>query len=64
MKHGVSLGSMLQLLLFIIYSNYLPLIINSISEPILFADNTSVIILSRNKDFYSVSNLDISNMIK
>jgi len=39
--------------------------INSVSEPILFADNTSVIISSRNfEDFCSVSSLFPSPLIK
>jgi len=37
----------------------------SVSEPILFADDTSIIISSRNfKDFCSVANLVLSHMIK
>jgi len=51
--------------LFIIYINDLLLWINSISEPILFADDTNVTISSRNyDDFSSVSNLVLSRMIK
>jgi hypothetical protein len=39
--------------------------INSVSQPKLFADDTSVIISCRNfKDFCSVSNLVLSHMIK
>jgi hypothetical protein len=39
--------------------------INSVSEPILFADDTGVTISSRNfEDFSSVSNLVLSLMIK
>jgi len=39
--------------------------INSISESILFVDDTNVIISSRNfKDFCSVSNLVLSHMMK
>ena len=34
--------------LFFVYINDLPLRINSLSEPILFADDTSVIISNRN----------------
>ena len=65
MKHGVSQGSILGSLLLIIYINYLPLRINSVSEPILFADYTSVIISNINfEDFCSVSNLVLSHMIK
>jgi len=40
-------------------------IMYSVSEPILFADDTSVFISSRNfKDFCSVANLVLSHMIK
>ena len=65
LKHELSEGSILGLLSFIIYINELPLRINSVSEPILFAHETSVIISSRNfEDFYSVSCLVLSHMIK
>jgi len=47
------------------YINDLPLRINSVSEPVLFADGTSVIISSRNFiDFCLVSNLLLSCNIK
>ena len=52
-------------MLFIIYINDLPLRINSLSEPVLFADDTSIIISNRNfEDFCSVSNLVLYHMIK
>jgi hypothetical protein len=64
MKHGVPQGSILGCLLLIIYINYSPPESNSLSKPI-FPDDTSVIISSRNvKDFWSVSNLVLSYMIK
>jgi len=63
LKRGVPQGSILGLLVFITYLNDVPLRINS--EPILFADNSSVTISSRNfKDFCSVSNLVLLCMIK
>jgi hypothetical protein len=51
--------------LFIIYINDLPLRRNYVSEPILFADDTSFVISNRNfEDFCSVSNLVLSCIIK
>jgi hypothetical protein len=44
MKHGVLQGPILGLVLFIIHINYLRLTINAVSEPIKFADDTSVVI--------------------
>jgi len=57
--------SILWPLLLVIYTNDLHLRINSISETILFADDTSVVITGRNLgDFCAVSNLVLSYMIK
>jgi hypothetical protein len=65
MKHSVPQKSTIGPLLFITYTHDLPLRINSISEPIVFADDTSCIIPSRNfEDFCSMSNLVLSHMIK
>ena len=51
--------------MFIIHINDFPLRKNSVLEPTVFADDTSVIISSRNlEDFCSVSNLVFSHMIK
>jgi len=48
-----------------IYIHDLPQRINSVSEPILFADHTGVIISSRNfEDFCTVSNLFLPGIIK
>ena len=65
MKYGVPHTSILCPLLFTIYTNDLPLRINSASEPVLYANDTSVIISSRNmEDFHSMSKFDLSPMIK
>jgi hypothetical protein len=51
--------------LFRTYTKDLPLIINAVSKPILFADDTSVTISSRNfEDFCSVSNVVLFRVIK
>jgi hypothetical protein len=51
--------------LFLVYINDVPPRINSLAEPILFADDTSVIITNGNfKDFSATSNLVLSHIIE
>ena len=49
-KHGVSQGSVLGLLLFNIYINDFPGLVNSQSDVNMFGDNTSILISNINHD--------------
>jgi len=64
LKHLVPQGRILRLL-FIICINDLPLRVNSLSEPLLLVDGTSVIISSSNFESYSsFTNLVLPHLIK
>jgi hypothetical protein len=54
-KHGVPRGSILGPLLFLLYINDLPQIINSHSKPILFTDVTSIIIYYPDSNYFQNS---------
>jgi hypothetical protein len=65
LKHGFPQVTVLGPLLFTIYRSDLSLMINAVSEPTLFVDDTSVLTASRNfEDFCSMSNLLKTNTMK
>jgi len=62
MKHGVSQRSIFGPLLLIIYINNLPPTLNTLSGPILFSDETRIIISNKNlDDFSTMSNTFLSH---
>jgi hypothetical protein len=60
-KQGVHHGSVLSLLLFIIYINDLPMSVKHVSKAILFADDTSVVVTDSDYNSFK-QNLNIISL--
>jgi hypothetical protein len=58
------MGSILGSLLFLIYNNDLPLVLNRIYSPVLFADDTSVIICNPDPLVFLHSVTEVFNKLK